>query len=151
MTAAHPAPDGTFTLQVPGSDSSASIEVVYRSHLGDAQPTATTTLALRVPAHLHLTISTHVTSVGHTVVLRGTLAGPLPATGKQVIFEARPVGGGPWIEFHNATATGAGAFKASHRFALPGPERYQFRVVCEPEPAFAFGRGVSNVVVVRER
>lgn len=151
MTAAHTSSDGTFTLRVPASDSSASIEIVYRSHLGDAQPAATDTLTLRVPAHLHLTISKHVTSVGHTVVLHGTLAGPLPASGKQVIFEARAVGSRLWIEFHNVTVTGTGAFKASHRFVLPGPERYQFRVVCEPEPAFAFGRGVSNVVVVRER
>ncbi len=149
MTAAHTSPEGTFTLRVPASDSSANIEIVYRSHLGDAQPAATDTLTLRVPAHLHLTISKHVTSVGHTVVLHGTLAGPLPSSGKQVIFEARAVGSRQWIEFHNVTVTGSGAFKTGHRFVLPGPERYQFRVVCEPEPAF--GRGVSNVVVVRER
>lgn len=151
MPTVHTGSNGAFTVNVPASDSSASIELAYRSHLGDATAAATRTLSLRVAAHLHLTVSPHVTRVGQTIELRGTLSGPLPASGKQVIFEARAVGSKSWIEFHNVTVRGAGHFKTKHRFKLPGPERYQFRVICEPEPAFAFERGVSNTVVVHER
>lgn len=151
LATTHTAADGTFTLTVPASDSSTSIELAYRSHLGDATPAATRTLTLQVPASIHLTVSPHVTSVGHTIVLRGTLAGAIPPGGKKVLFEARAAGGGPWIEFHNATAGAHGHFRATHRFTFPGPVRYEFRVVCEHEADFPFLAGNSNVVRVRER
>lgn len=147
---AHTGPNGAFTVPVPGSDSSASIELVYRSHLSDAEPAASRTLSLRVAAHLHLTVSPHVTSVGKTIILSGTLSGPVPRTGKQVILEARAPGG-PWLEFHSTKAGTAGKFTSAHTFKLPGPIRYQFRAICEAEPAFPFARGMSNVVSVWER
>jgi hypothetical protein len=105
---------------------------------------------LQVPASLHLTVSPHVTSIGHTIILGGKLAGPIPPGGKKVLFEARVIGG-PWIEFHNATVNAHGRFRATHRFTFPGPISYQFRVVCEREADFPFLAGNSNVVRVRER
>jgi len=141
---------GSFTIGVPRSSSSTTIELAYRSHIGDPQPVATQTLTLRVPASIHLTVSPHVTSVGDTIVLRGTLAGSIPPGGKKVLFEARTIGG-PWLEFHNATVNAHGRFRATHRFTFPGPIRYQFRVVCEREADFPFLAGVSNTVQVRER
>jgi hypothetical protein len=154
------ASDGSFTVRVPASDPSTTLELAYRSHIGDPQPAATSNLTLQVPASLHLTVTVvpssrpltrAVASVGQTILLHGTLAGPIPRTGKQVIFEARPRGSRSWTEFHNQTVTSRGQYSVSHRFALPGPQRYQFRVVCEKEPSFAFLRGASNVVEVRER
>ncbi len=48
--------------------------------------------------------------------------------------------------------TGAhGRFGFLYRFRLPGPARYQFRVLCEPEADFPFAAGASNVVGVFER
>jgi len=141
---------GGFTIGVPRSISSTTIELAYRSHIGDPQPVATQTLTLRVPASIHLTVSPRVTSVGHTIVLRGTLAGSIPPGGKKVLFEARTIGG-QWLEFHNATVNAHGRFRATHRFTFPGPVRYQFRVVCEREADFPFLTGVSNTVQVRER
>jgi hypothetical protein len=151
LSTTHTAADGTFTLTVPASDSSTSIELAYRNHLGDPQPVATRTLTLQVHAGLRLTVSPHVISVGHTIVLRGSLAGPIPPGGKQVVLEARAAGGGQWIEFHTATAGAHGRFKATHRFTFPGPVRYQFRVVSKREADFPFLAGTSNVVRVRER
>ncbi len=151
LASAHTGPDGTFTLTLPASLTSTTIVLSYRSHLGDTSPAATAALRLSMPARIHLKVTPRVTSVGRTIVLRGTLAGPIPRGGKLVVFEARAYGSRSWIEFHNETVTGRGRFSVRHRFALPGPARYQFRVVCEQEPAFAFQRGVSNVVLVRER
>jgi hypothetical protein len=150
LTGAHTNPQGDFTINLSPSISSTSIQLVYRSHLGDAQPVATRTLTLQVPASLHLTVSPHITSIGHTIVLGGKLAGPIPPGGKKVLFEARVVGG-PWIEFHNATVNAHGRFRATHRFTFPGPISYQFRVVCEREADFPFLAGASNVVDVHER
>jgi hypothetical protein len=141
---------GSFTISVPRSSSSTTIELAYRSHIGDPQPVVTQTLTLRVPASIHLTVSPRVASVGHTIVLRGTLAGSIPPGGKKVLFEARTIGG-PWLEFHNATVNAHGRFRTTHRFTFPGPVRYQFRVVCEREADFPFLAGVSNTVQVRER
>jgi hypothetical protein len=150
MTGTHTNSQGGFTIGIPRTSSSTSIQLVYRSHLGDATPAATQTLTLQVPASLHLTVSPHVTSIGHTIILGGKLAGPIPPGGKKVLFEARVIGG-PWIEFHNATVNAHGRFRATHRFTFPGPISYQFRVVCEREADFPFLAGNSNVVRVRER
>jgi hypothetical protein len=149
LASTHTGTDGSFTIHVP-SDASSSIQLAYRSHLGDAQPAATHTLTLQVPASLHLTVSPHVTSVGRTIVLSGKLAGAIPPGGKKVLFEAR-VAGGSWIEFHNATVDSHGRFRATHRFTFSGPISYQFRVVCEREADFPFLAGNSNVVRVWER
>jgi hypothetical protein len=150
LASTHTGSNGSFTLRVPANSSSAQIELAYRSHLGDAQPAATRTLTLHVPASLSLQISPHVVSVEHTIVLRGRLAGSLPPTGKQVTFEARSPGG-PWIEFHNAIVGPDGRFLTTHRFTYPGPVSYQFRVVCKREADFPFLSGASNVVHVQER
>jgi hypothetical protein len=151
LASTHTGTDGSFMIHVP-SDASSSIQLAFRSHLGDAQPAATQTLTLQVPASIHLAVSPHVTSVGRTIVLSGKLAGPIPPGGKQVLFEAHAVGsGGSWIEFHNATVDAHGHFRATHRFTFPGPARYQFRVVCMREADFPFLTGISNVVHVRER
>lgn len=150
LAGAHTSPQGDFAISVPRSSSSTSIQLAYRSHLGDATPATTRTLTLQVPASIHLTVSPHVTSVGRMIVLRGKLAGAIPPGGKKVLFEAR-VPGGSWIEFHNATVDAHGRFRATHRFTFPGPVRYQFRVVCEREADFPFLAGNSNVVHVRER
>jgi hypothetical protein len=150
LASTHTGTNGSFTISVPRTTPSTSIQLAYRSHLGDAQPTATQTLTLRVPASIHLTVSPHVTSVGRTIVLDGKLAGSIPPGGKKVLFEAR-VAGGSWIEFHNATVDPHGRFRASHHFRFSGPIRYQFRVVCEREADFPFQVGISNVVHVLER
>jgi hypothetical protein len=149
IASTHTGTDGSFMIHVPG-DASSSIQLAYRSHLGDAKPAATRTLTLQVPASLHLTVSPHVTSVRQTIVLSGKLAGPIPPGGKKVLFEARVIGG-PWIEFHNATVDAHGRFRATHRFTFAGPIRYQFRVVCEREADFPFLAGSSNIVRVWER
>jgi len=150
MASTHTDASGDFTIDVP-TDASSRIQLAYRSHIGDAQPAASTSVTLQVPASLRLAIAPHVTSVGQTIVLSGTLAGTIPPTGKKVVFEAREVGARHWIEFRNATANSHGLFHTSHRFVLSGPERYEFRVVCEREADFPFLAGASNIVRVRER
>ena len=59
--------------------------------------------------------------------------------------------GGSWIEFKVIRADVHGRFRASYRFRLGGPARYQFRVLSEAESDYPFAAGSSNVIVVRER
>jgi hypothetical protein len=44
-----------------------------------------------------------------------------------------------------------GRFRFAYRFRLPGPVRYQFRVLCEAEADYPFATGGSNVVRIFER
>lgn len=149
MTSTRTASDGSFSVRVPASES-ATVQLVYRSHTGDATPAASINLTLAVPASIHLTVSRRVASVGQAITLEGKLAGTLGVHGKHLTVEARGPGE-PWLEFHGARAGSSGRFSVSHQFKFPGPVRYQFRVICEPEPAFPFVRGVSNTVSVWER
>jgi hypothetical protein len=150
IASVHTSSAGSFKLTVPGDAPSAHIILEYRSHLGNAQPAATQTLALAVAASVHLTVSPHVTSMGRTIVLAGTLAGPIPPGGKLLTLQARSPGTA-WIEFHNIATDARGHFRVTHRFKFPGPARYEFRALCSHEADFPFLAGTSNVVHVQEQ
>ena len=66
------------------------------------------------------------------------------------MLEARSPGG-PWIEFQDVRTGRRGRFHASYRFKFPGPARYQFRVISEPESDYPYAQGSSNLVKVFER
>ncbi len=143
-------PAGAWTLVLPPGACSSTLRFAYRSHVDDTIPVATATLTLRVHAGIALRVAPRVASVGHTIVFSGVLhGGPIPPGGKQLVLEASS--GGEWVEF-DTLGTGAwGRFRASHRFRLPGPATYRFRVLSPYEADFPYLGGVSNVVVVRER
>jgi hypothetical protein len=142
---------GNFTVRIPGGVSSRTIQLAYRSHLGDALPAVARTLALRVRAGISLRVSPHVTGVGETIRFRGQLrGGPVPHDGKQLVLEARSPGS-RWIQFDDVLTDAKGRFRATYRFKFPGPAHYQFRAVSEPESDYPFAEGASNVVGVYER
>jgi hypothetical protein len=143
--------DGRFSARLPGALSSRTLRFAYRDHVGDASPIATRTLRLSVHAGIALSVSPHTASVGSTIAFRGRLrGGPVPATGKQLVLEARSPGS-PWIEFKVVRTNARGRFHASYRFRFPGPAHYAFRARSEPEADYPFAAGASNVVAVRER
>jgi hypothetical protein len=144
-------PDGSFMVRLPGGVSSRTLQFAYRSHLGDALPVATRTLALNVRAGIGLDIAPRVVSAGRSISFRGRLlGGPMPRGGKQLVLEARSRGSS-WVVFNVIRADARGRYHASYRFKFPGPARYQFRVLSEPESGFPFIAGFSNVVGVTER
>jgi hypothetical protein len=143
--------DGSFRLRLPGRISSRSLRFAYRSHLGDALPAATRTMTLSVRAAIALGISPRTASVGRSIVFRGRLlGGPIPKGGKQLVLEARSAGSS-WIEFDVVRTDARGRYHASYRFRFPGPVRYEFRVLSEPQSDYPFAAGSSKAVVVRER
>ena len=150
MTGAHTSSTGAFTVLVPANSPSTSIELAYRSHIGDTVPVATAALTLRVHAGIALRIAPRISSVGHRIVFSGVLHGALiPPGGKQLVLEASS--GGEWIEFRTISTDAKGRFHASYRFKFPGPVKYRFRVISRYEADFPFLEGASNVVDVRER
>ncbi len=144
---------GRWSLALPRGISSSELRLAYRGHLGDPTPTATRTLSLVVRAGVSLSIVPHVARADGAIRFGGRLlGGPVPVGGKQLVLEARSPGG-HWVEFHviRGSASASGRFRFSYRFRLPGPVRYQFRVLCEAEADYPFAAGSSNVVRVYER
>jgi hypothetical protein len=151
MTSPVTAPDGGFSVRLPGGVSSRTLRFAYRSHLGDTTPVAVRTLTLTVRAGIVLSVDPHTSSVGRSIVFRGRLlGGSIPRGGKPLVLEARSRGGS-WLEFNVIRANARGSYRAGYRFRFPGPVRYQFRVVSEPEADYPFSAASSNVVGVTER
>ncbi|HEY3759895.1 MAG TPA: hypothetical protein VGL37_09040 [Solirubrobacteraceae bacterium] len=149
----HTGAAGRWSLVLPRGGSSEVLRVAYRSHLGSAPPVATRTLTLSVRAGIQLSIAPRVAAADGGIRFGGRLlGGPVPAGGKQLVLEARSPGG-HWVEFHviRARSGESGRFRFTYRFHLPGPVRYQFRVLCETEADYPFAAGSSNVVAVYER
>jgi hypothetical protein len=144
---------GRWSLALPRGAASGELRIAYRSHLGDPAPAATRTLTLSVRAGLELRIAPRVARAGGQIRFSGRLlGGPIPAGGKQLVLEARSPGG-RWVEFHviRGHASSGGRFRFTYRFRLPGPVRYEFRVLCEAEADYPFAAGSSHVVRVYER
>ncbi len=151
LAAPRTGPNGRWSLVLPRDLPSTTLRIGYRRTPLEAQPAALRTLTLTVPAALHLHIAPRTARSGGAIHFSGRLlGGPLPAGGKQLVLEARSPGG-RWIEFHVIRTRARGRFAYLYRFRLPGPARYQFRVLCEQEADFPFAAGVSNVVGVFER
>jgi hypothetical protein len=143
--------NGRFSVRLTRGISSRTLVFAYRSHLGDAQPAATRTLALQVRAGIAISVAPRTASVGRSIFFHGRLqGGPIPAGGKPLVLEARSPGG-RWIEFDVIRTGPRGRYHSSYRFRFAGPADYQFRARAEPESDFPFAAGSSNVVDVHER
>jgi hypothetical protein len=148
---AKTAANGTFSFRVPASTPSARLTFAYSAQFGQPAPSVTASLRLTVAASLSLKITPRTTRGNGRIVFSGRLkGGMLPPGGKQLVLEARTLGG-QWRQFQVLTTGRAGAYRASYRFRLPGPIDYQFRAISQQEADFPYGRGTSNVVLVHER
>jgi hypothetical protein len=150
LASAHTAADGSFRLRLPSGIPSSRLTFAYSSHSGQAVPDVTATLALTVAARLTLNVTPRTSHAGGAIVFTGTLAGaPLPPGGKQLVLEARALGG-PWRQFQVLATASHGRYRAGYRFRLGGPITYEFRAVSPQEADFPYATGSSNVVRVHE-
>jgi hypothetical protein len=151
MSSPRTRPDGRFSVRLPAGVSSRTLCFAYRPAGGASAPVATRTLTLNVRAGIALRVTPRTASVGRSIFFHGRLrGGPIPPDGKQLVLEARSPGG-QWLEFRVIRTNGRGRFSASYRFRFPGPARYQFRALSEPESDYPFAAGTSNAVAVWER
>jgi hypothetical protein len=151
LTTLRTAANGSFRVRLPSATPSTRLTFAYSSHLSQVAPDVTATLALVVPARLTLRVTPHTSHIGGTIAFTGTLLGsPLPHGGKQLVLEARAIGG-HWRQFHVLSTAAHGRFRSTYRFRLAGPIAYEFRAVSRREADFPYGTGTSNLVRVRER
>lgn len=141
---------GDFSFHLAKQSSSELIELSYSPTLG-GQPVVSQSLQLSVHVGVQLHVSSGSAQAGQTIRLQGRILGaPIPASGKQVVLEARSQGS-RWLQFLVLRSGRGGRFSGTHRFRLPGPVRYWFRAVCPEEADFPYATGASNQVSVWER
>jgi hypothetical protein len=137
--------DGTFSVRVPAGPSRL-IEVAYRAFSGDAGYAAVARVNETVEASVRLSVSPTRTGAEGTIVLSGTVEGPIPQQG--AIVDLLVHYRGRWEPFRTPRTNAHGRFRALYQFE-GGVGRFPFRAeVPGGQAGFPFGSGNSRVVDV---
>ena len=139
------AADGTFAVGVPAGPSRA-IEVAYRAFSADTRYAAQATLEESVTAGVRLKITPRRTSSQGTIIITGTVQGPIPKQGALVdlLVHYR----GRWEPFRTPRTNARGRFRVVYQFQ-GGVGRFPFRAeVPAGQVGFPFASGTSKVVSV---
>jgi hypothetical protein len=142
---AQTGPDGTFTVRLPAGPSRL-IEVGYRAFSGDASYTVVASVKETVQAGVRLKVSPRRTGPEGTIVLSGTVEGPIPHQG--AIVDLLVHYRGRWEPFRTPRTNARGRFHVVYQFE-GGVGRFPFRAeVPGGQAGFPFASGNSRVVHV---
>lgn len=137
---------GAFRVSIPAGPSR-TVEVVYRAFSGEHGYAAHAEVSERVSAGVNLRIVPRHTSPTGTIVLSGTVQGPIPRQGSLIDLLVHYHG--HWQSFGNPPHTNRhGHFKIAYTFQH-GEGRFPFRVqIPGGQAGFPYTRGYSNIVYV---
>jgi hypothetical protein len=139
-------PDGTFSVRMPAGPSRL-IEIAYRAFSGDASYAAVASVRETVQAGVRLRVSTTRTGAEGTIVLSGTVEGPIPPQG--AIVDLLVHYRGRWEPFRTPRSNRHGRFRVSYQFQ-GAVGRFPFRAeVPSGQAGFPFDSGKSQVIYVR--
>jgi hypothetical protein len=140
--------DGTFAVGVPAGPSR-TIEVAYRAFSADTLYTAQATVTESVSAGVRLTITPRRTGSQGSIVLTGSVQGPIPRRGALVALLVHYRG--RWEPFRTPRTDARGRFRVAYQFQ-GGVGRFPFRAeVPAGQAGFPFASGTSEVVSVATR
>jgi hypothetical protein len=144
--------DGTFIFDTLGRRSSRTLEFEYKSHANDLSLAAEASLTVGVPVPIALRVSPRSVGRGSRIRMSGSVPGPIPAGGKQIVLQALAVGvrRAKWQTFNVVRSSTSGKFKASYRFRFAGPARYRIRAVSRFEQDYPYLANNSSAILVRE-
>ena len=145
VTHAKTGSDGTFSVRMPAGPSRL-IEGAYRAFSGDASYAATARVKETVEAGVWLSVSPTHTGPEGTIVLSGTVEGPIPQQGALVdlLVHYRD----RWEPFRTPRTNGHGRFRVAYQFE-GGVGHFPFRAeVPGGQAGFPFGSGNSRLVDV---
>jgi hypothetical protein len=144
--------DGSFVFDTQSRRPSRTLTFEYKSHVNDVSLAAEAQLAVGVPVPIALRVSPRTVSRGSTIRMSGSVPGPLPAGGKQIVFQALAVGvrGARWQTFNVVRTSRKGSFRASYRFRFAGPARYRIRATSRFEQDYPYLANSSNATLIRE-
>ena len=137
--------DGTFSVQVPAGPSRL-IEIAYRAFSSDASYATVAGIKETVDAGVRLRVSPTHTGPEGTIVLSGTVEGPIPPQGAIVdlLVHYRD----RWEPFRTPRTNAHGRFRVVYQFE-GGVGRFPFRAeVPGGQAGFPFGGGESRMVDV---
>src|SRR6202050_437185 len=137
--------DGTFTVRVPAGPSRL-VETAYRAFSSDASYATVAGVKETVDAGVRLRVSPTHTGPEGTIVLSGTVEGPIPQQGALVdlLVHYR----GRWEPFRTPRTNAHGRFRVVYQFE-GGVGHFPFRAeVPGGQAGFPFGSGSSRVVDV---
>jgi hypothetical protein len=137
--------DGSFIASVPAGPSRL-IEIAYRAFSSDAGYATVAGIKETVDAGVRLRVSPTHTDPEGTIVLSGTVEGPIPQQGALVdlLVHYR----GRWEPFRTPRTNAHGRFRVVYQFE-GGVGRFPFRAeVPGGQAGFPFGNGNSRVVDV---
>jgi hypothetical protein len=138
--------DGTFSVRVPAGPSRV-IELAYRAFSGDSSYAAVARVKETVDAGVRLRVSPTHTGAEGTIVLSGTVEGPIPQQG--AIVDLLVHYRGRWEPFRTPRTNGRGGFRVLYQFE-GGVGRFPFRAeVPGGQAGLPFGSGNSQVVDVK--
>jgi hypothetical protein len=138
--------DGTFSARLPAGPSRL-IDVGYRAFSQDTSYTAQAQIRETVAAGVRLRISPTRTGSQGSIVLSGTVEGPIPRQG--TIVDLLVHYRGRWEPFRTPRTDRHGRFRVRYQFE-GGVGRFPFRAeVPGGQAGFPFGSGNSRVVNVR--
>jgi hypothetical protein len=135
--------DGKFSQVVSGAGPSRSIELRYFARAGDAMPSASLRLQIRVRASSTFKLSLH----GVIVRYAGrVLTRPLPRGGKKVFIQGRAPGDA-WRRFAVRRTDKAGRYSGRYRLRVRRPGvKLQFRVELPKQSGYPFAPRTGPIV-----
>jgi hypothetical protein len=137
--------DGTFSVQVPAG-TSRLIEIAYRAFSSDASYATVAGIKETVDARVGLRVTPTHTGPEGTIVLSGTVEGPIPQQG--AIVDLLVHYRGRWEPFRTPRTNRRGSFRVLYEFE-GGVGGFPFRAeVPGGQAGFPFGSGESRVVDV---
>ena len=146
------ATDGSFSFMAHQREPSRTLSFSYRSRALDPSPAASAQLELLVVPRLMLNVNPRRVHRGTTIHIVGSVPGPVPATGTQVLLQARQlVRGGRWVTFDAQATDGAGRFATTYTFRVAAVTRYALRAYVRAEQDWPYLPAASPEVMVSER
>jgi hypothetical protein len=144
--------DGSFVFDTNVKRSSRTLTFEYKSHANDVSLAAQAQLSVGVPVPVSLKIAPHTVRRGSTIRMSGSVPGPIPSGGKQIVLQALAVGvhGAKWQTFNVVRTNSKGKFKASYRFRFAGPASYRIRATSRYEQDYPYLASTSSTTLIRE-
>ncbi|MGH2832510.1 MAG: hypothetical protein ACRDK2_07010, partial [Solirubrobacteraceae bacterium] len=144
--------DGSFVFDTNAKRSSRVLTFEYKSHVNDVSLAAQAQLTVGVPVPISLRVSPRSVHKGSTIRMSGSVPGPIPAGGKQIVLQALALGvrGAKWQTFNVVRTSHTGKFKANYRFRFAGPAHYRIRAVSRFEQDYPYLANTSPTTLIKE-
>ena len=146
------ADDGTFVFDTNANEPSRTLVFQYKSHANDLSLAAQAQLTVSVPVPISLRIRPRTVRRGSTIRMNGSVPGPIPSGGKQIVLQALALGvrGAKWQTFNVVHTNRKGVYRATYKFRFAGPAHYRIRAASRFEQDYPYLANTSPTTLIKE-